>query len=100
MHAKGCGPCAGDSTANLMWRLQNGEAPQGLRAGALVLHIGSSDLTYASFQVHIISSLLFSMGHCAIHDRRHLQACWVVLCPLCSCRSLLSRACHLSARMF
>ena len=42
---------AGDATANLMWRLQNGEIPKGLKAGVVVVHIGSSDLTYASFQV-------------------------------------------------
>ncbi len=42
---------AGDATANLMWRLQNGEVRKGLKAGVVVLHIGSSDLTYASFQV-------------------------------------------------
>ena len=42
---------AGDATANLMWRLQNGELRKGLKAGVVVLHIGSSDLTYASFQV-------------------------------------------------
>ncbi|CAL5224691.1 g7416 [Coccomyxa viridis] len=41
---------AGDATANLMWRLQNGELRKGLKAGVVVLHIGSSDLTYASFQ--------------------------------------------------
>lgn len=34
-----------------MWRLQNGEVRKGMRAGVVVLHIGSSDLTYASFQV-------------------------------------------------
>lgn len=44
-------PLAGDATANLMWRLQNGELRKGLKAGVVVLHIGSSDLTYASFQV-------------------------------------------------
>lgn len=49
-----CG--AGDTTANLMWRLQNGEMVPGLRAGVVVLHIGASDLTYASFQV---ASLFF-----------------------------------------
>lgn len=42
---------AGDTTANLMWRLQNGEVVPGLRAGVVVVHIGYSDLTYASFQV-------------------------------------------------
>ncbi|EIE19165.1 SGNH hydrolase [Coccomyxa subellipsoidea C-169] len=41
---------AGDTTANMMWRLQNGEVVPGLQAGAVVLHIGFSDLTYASFQ--------------------------------------------------
>lgn len=43
--------CAGDATANLMWRLQNGEVRKSIKAGAVLLHIGSSDLTYASFQV-------------------------------------------------
>lgn len=42
---------AGDTSANLMWRLQNGEVVPGLHVGTVVLHIGSSDLTYASFQV-------------------------------------------------
>ncbi len=46
---------AGDATANLMWRLQNGEVRKGLKAGVVVLHIGSSDLTYASFQVAVLS---------------------------------------------
>ena len=43
---------AGDATAQLMWRLQNGEAPANLAAlrAAFVL-IGSNDLTYASFRV-------------------------------------------------
>ncbi|CAL8464562.1 g4097 [Coccomyxa elongata] len=41
---------AGDTTANLMWRLQNGEVVPGLHVGTVVLQIGSSDLTYASFQ--------------------------------------------------
>jgi len=39
-----------------MWRLQNGEMVPGLRTGVVVLHIGASDLTYASFQV---ASLFF-----------------------------------------
>ena len=38
-----------------MWRLQDGEAPEGLRPGVIVLHIGGSDLTYASFQVWLSS---------------------------------------------
>lgn len=54
---KECMLTAGDATANLMWRLQNGELRKGLKAGVVVLHIGSSDLTYASFQVASTFSL-------------------------------------------
>ena len=59
---------AGDATANLMWRLQNGELRKGLKAGVVVLHIGSSDLTYASFQVALQSP------DC-LHRCSHVQAC-------------------------
>lgn len=48
---------AGDRTANLMWRLQNGEAPAVLHTPrAIVLLIGCNDLTYASFQVHLLAA--------------------------------------------
>ena len=50
-HHRAVSFCAGDATANLMWRLQNGEIRKSIKAGAVLLHIGSSDLTYASFQV-------------------------------------------------
>ena len=58
---------AGDATANLMWRLQNGEIPKGLKAGVVVVHIGSSDLTYASFQVGLsVHGNVFLSGLAAI----------------------------------
>ncbi len=55
----------GDTTANMMWRLQNGEVVPGLQAGAVVLHIGFSDLTYASFQVLPPQHLTHERRSCA-----------------------------------
>ncbi len=80
---------AGDSTANLMWRLQNGEAPPGLRARAVVLHIGNSDLTYASFQVwkkaplklFLSSKNVFFAPHRAALLHRSAEGLHRKLCP-------------------
>ncbi|KAK9845566.1 hypothetical protein WJX84_006540, partial [Apatococcus fuscideae] len=41
---------AGDSTRNLMWRLENGEAPVALSSQACLVLSGAADLTYASFK--------------------------------------------------
>eukprot|EP00884_Botryococcus_braunii_P023493 jgi/Botrbrau1/9828/Bobra.0313s0007.1 len=38
---------AGDTTGNLMWRLQHGELPKGVYVKAVVLLTGSNDLSYA-----------------------------------------------------
>ena len=42
---------AGDTTANLMWRLQHGESPQGSGAEVMVLLIGANDLIIAGREV-------------------------------------------------
>ena len=42
---------AGDTTASLMWRLQNGEGPAKLKPKALVLMIGANNLLNASPKV-------------------------------------------------
>lgn len=44
---------AGDSTRNLMWRLENGEAPVALSSQACIVLSGAADLTYASFKARL-----------------------------------------------
>ena len=46
------GCSAGDTTANLMWRLERGEDPAGIRPKAVVLLIGSNDLLLPAPEVH------------------------------------------------
>lgn len=36
---------AGDTTRNLVWRLEHGEGPERLRPAVVVLQIGTNDLT-------------------------------------------------------
>lgn len=41
-----CSPdAAGDTTRNLVWRLEHGEGPERLRPAVVVLQIGTNDLT-------------------------------------------------------
>ena len=42
---------AGDTTGNLMWRLQHGESPSGSGAKVMVLLIGANDLVIAAREV-------------------------------------------------
>ena len=42
-----CRARAGDTTANLWWRLQNGELPTAAPPKAAVIMIGTNDLGYA-----------------------------------------------------
>ena len=39
--------CAGDTTANLWWRVQNGELPQNHAPKVVVIMIGANDLSTA-----------------------------------------------------
>ena len=55
---------SGDATSNLMWRLQNGETAKGLKARVVLLYIGSSDLTYASFQVMTLCCISLLLPFC------------------------------------
>ena len=38
-------PHAGDTSQNLLWRLKNGEAPEGLSPDAVVILVGTNDLS-------------------------------------------------------
>ena len=59
----------GDAAQHLMWRLRKGEVVPSQGPHLSVIIIGSSDLTYASFQVHHSQALLciLSWTICAVY---------------------------------
>ena len=48
--------CEGDTTGNLMWRLEHGESPAGAGVKAIVLLIGANDLLIAASDVRHLTT--------------------------------------------
>ena len=55
---------AGDATHNIMWRLNNGEAPKGLNTEAFVIQAGEVDLVLASLKARLLpSAVIYVINH-------------------------------------
>ena len=66
---------AGDTTIQLLWRLQNGELPTTTDTKHALVHIGSNDLT--SYHLHQVLPSNEMLKHCYImlvgaHDSNEL----------------------------
>lgn len=58
-----CRCCVGDTTSNLLWRIQHGEGADGLNPTAMVLLVGTNDLALVP-QLKVSSSLDMPYAHC------------------------------------
>lgn len=74
---------AGDTSQNLLWRLKNGEAPEGLSPDAVVILVGTNDLS-KSFITKVRALTVFPSAACTVDCSRLLFCTSRLLAKTCA----------------